>query len=279
MKKFLLLLPFVLLQPITAQELNDEINPLSLHPIPKSRQLFKRTLWWRVDLREKQNLSFFARGFEISKVIIEAVKNDLLIPYLNDSVNKAMTQKEFIENLTIPQDGGGLTEEEKSLGFTDDFGGENWGDDFGGTETEIVEANEFTAQDISIVEIKEDWVFDKIRSRMYYDIHVITLVLPAEKNPALFEKPIASFRFIDLVNLFRSMPDQARWYNPKNDARHLNMTDAFLLRHFDGNLVKVANPEDNRIIDIYSESRKQAIIASLQLEEALIEFENELWEH
>ena len=104
-------------------------------------------------------------------------------------------------------------------------------------------------------------------------------MLPAEKNPALFEKPIASFRFIDLVKVFKSMPVQARWYNPKNDAMHLNMSDAFLLRHFNGNLVKVANPEDNRIIDIYSESRKQAIIASLQLEEALIEFENQLWEH
>ena len=277
MKILLLLLP-LLIAPLFAQEVNDEINPLSLNPIPKSRQLFKRTLWWRVDLREKQNLSFFARGFELSHVIIEAVKNDALTPYLNDSVHRVMTKEEFIENLTIPQEGGGLTEEEKALGFSDDFGGDSWGVE-GDVTADVEESNEFAAQDISIIEIKEDWVFDKIRSRMYYDAHAITLVLPAEKNPALFEKPIASFRFVDLVALFRSIPEKAIWYNPINSALHLNMADAFLLRHFDGNLAKIANPEDNRIIDIYSESREQAIIAALQLEEELIEFESQLWEY
>ena len=83
---------------------------------------------------------------------------------------------------------------------------------------------------------------------MYHDIHAITLVLPADKNPALFEKPVASFRFVDLAKLFRSMPQRAIWYNAKNPAKHLNMVDAFLLRLFSGNIIKVSNPDDNRIV-------------------------------
>ena len=266
---------------LMAQENSLEINPLSLHPVSRSRKLMQRTLWWRVDLKEKQNHSFFARGFEISHIIIQAVKSDLLTPYANDSVMVPMNKKDFLENLKIPDQGGGITEEERALGFTEEdaFGDDDWGDLGSNFSSEEEGSDEFAAQDFSVIEIKEDWFLDKVRSRMYHDIQAITLILPADKNPALFEKPVASFRFIDLVKIFRSMPQKAIWYNAKNNSKHLNMSDAFLLRMFYGNLVKIANPEDDRIIDVYSKSRKQAIIASLQLEHALVEFENQLWEY
>ena len=261
---------------LSAQEDELNYNPLSLYPVSYDRILFKKTLWRRIDMNEKQNQPFFSREREISTLIIDAVKNGLLTPYNNDSVVTPMKMEAFLENLKIPESGGVLSEEEIALGFGEEE--DTWGGEEVAQET-VVELNEYPSRDFSIVEIKEDYFFDVMRSRMYHDIHALTLILPADKNPALFEKPIASFRFVDLANLFRSTPEKSIWFNTKNPARHLNMTDAFLLRLFSSTITKIANPQDEAIVDIYSKSRKQAAIASQQAEHGLVDFENQLWEY
>lgn len=269
---------------VYAQEtVTSGYNENSIRPVHEDKKMFKKILWWRMDLLEKQNLPFFSRDGEISKLIIEAVKADLLIPYVDDSLNKRMSKEVFLENLKIPDEGGeALTPEEIAAGFgqqpsePDPFGGFPGG---GGDTEEVAVSDEFPVRDFSIMEIKEEMYFDRIRSRMYHDIQAFTLILPADKNPALFEKPLASFKYKDLVELFEKMPEDALWYNTQNFAEHKNFADAFQLRLFSANLIKYANPKDQRIVEIYDSSRKAGLIASQQLEYELIEFENELWEY
>ena len=50
-----------------------------------------------------------------------------------------------------------------------------------------------------------------------------------------------------------------------------------MLRLFKGNIVKVANVDDNRIADLFD--GKEAIIQSLKVEQDLIEWEAALWEY
>jgi len=260
-----------------SQEVDPGYNPHSVYPIHESYMMFKKTLWRRMDLKEPQNRPFYSRNGELSTVIIKAVKAGLLFPYTNDSVTTRMSKETFLENLKYPQEETGLTEEEIAMGFgqEEDSGFGSFGD-----EEEVVEevSDEFATADFSIVEIKEDMFFDRNRSRMYYDIQAVTLLLPADKNPALFEKPLASFRYKDLVEVFRSMPREAIWYNVQNASEHRNFSEAFDLRLFSSNLIKFANPKDNRIVDIYNKSRRDGILASQKIEHEMLEFENELWE-
>ena len=51
----------------------EQYNPNSIEPIPRYEHLFKRRLWRIIDLKEKQNKGFFARGGEITGVILNAV--------------------------------------------------------------------------------------------------------------------------------------------------------------------------------------------------------------
>ena len=273
---------FILSASLMAQESSSGYNPNSVYPVHESYKMFKREVWRRIDLKEKQNAPFYSRNGEVSTIIINAVKEGLLFPYTNDSVNTRMSKETFLENLKMEDQGGGLTEEEIAMGFgaeqEDFFGGD---DAFGGKEAaaeEVPVSNEFPSRDFSILELKEEVFFDRMRSRMYYDIQSVTILLPADKNPALFEKPLASFKYIDLVNLFRSMPDEAIWYNVQNSAEHRNMADAFTLRLFSSMLTKYSNPGDDRIVDIYDKSRREGIIAAKRLEYEMIDFENELWE-
>ena len=101
-------------------EVSDGYNPLSLRQVHESYLLWKKTLWRRVDLGEKQNKPFFARNRELSKLIIEGVERGVLIPYLNDSVNddNVMSREEFLQRIT--QDEGEEEDEFTDVEFEDD---------------------------------------------------------------------------------------------------------------------------------------------------------------
>ena len=64
MKKFVLFIVGALLMvfvvPVKAQESsNDGYNPNSVYPIHEDNIMFKKRVWRRMDLREKQNIPFF----------------------------------------------------------------------------------------------------------------------------------------------------------------------------------------------------------------------------
>lgn len=256
-------------------------NPLSLRQVHESYLMWKKTLWRRVDLKEKQNKPFFARNREMSKIIIEAVERGVLIPYDSDSVNDSnvMSREIFIENIQQADDD---IEEEEGFDLDDPFAGFGDDDPFAEEVEEIAAGPIFIPKrEFSIFEIKEDLYFDRIHSRIYFDIQAITMYLPGDSfyNPAGFEKPIASFRFIDLFNLFKSMNKDAIWYNENNIAQHKNLGDAFLLRLFKGIIVKIANADDIRVSELYAKSRKEGIMASFKVEQDLMEWESNLWEY
>jgi len=256
-------------------------NPLSLRKVHESYLMWKKTLWRRVDLKEKQNKPFFARNREISKIIIGAVERGVLIPYNSDSVNDSnvMSREEFVENIQQLDE---EIEEEEGFDLDDPFAEFEEDDPFAEEVEEVAVGPIFIPKrEFSIFEIKEDLYFDRIHSRIYFDIQAVTFYLPGDSfyNPAGFEKPIASFRFVDLYNLFKSMPKDAIWYNENNIAQHKNLGDAFLLRLFKGIIVKIANADDIRVSELYARSRKDGIMASYKIEQDLMEWEANLWEY
>lgn len=272
----------------SAQEVASGYNPNSVHPIHESDIMYEKRIWRRMDLQEKQNRPFFARNNEITKIIIEAVKQGVLFPYMNDSLKNRMSKETFLENLKIPETGTGLSEEEKALGFSDDQS--DWASDWGSEEetsddtataaaTETEEDFYFLPQQVTVLEIMEDMIFDKKRSRLYWDIQSVKLILPPENFPESgLLREVGVFRYKDLVELFRSMPEEAIWFNPQNSAAHRNLADAFALRLFNARIIKIANPKDEMIIDIYSDNPRDGIMASQRLEGELLELEHNLWE-
>jgi gliding motility associated protien GldN len=254
-----------------AQESASGYNPNSVYPIHDSNIMWKKRVWRRMDLNEKANRPFFAYNNEITKIIIEATKAGLIFPYENDSLKTRMSKEKFLENLidprTIPVD-------------DDDFGFDSGDDGWGANNEEKVSTGpaEFFPNQITVMEIMEDMIFDKNRSRLYYDIQAVTLILPAKLFETGMLKPVATYKFKDLVQLFRSMPEEAIWFNRQNHRQHRNLADAFDLRLFSARIIKVGNPDDHSIVDVYNKSPKEGIMASQWLENELMEFEHELWE-
>ena len=275
MKK--LLFSLVLLVSVTMLHAQDNgYNPYSVRPVHESYIMWKKTVTRSLDLREKQNLPLFSSNKELVRLIIEAVKAGILEPYLSDSLDKGkkLTKDEFVEKLREPSEEAVLTEEEKA------FVAQNKADDggFGGPAAAPSGPSYFQPNQLYKIEIKEDVLFDRQRSRLYYDIQSITVKIPAELDPKGIEGIAGSFKYKDLVeNVFKKNPN-AIWFNPVNDAEHKNLADAFDLRLFSSRIIKVSNPKDQFLDDIYNESQKQGLMSSTWTEFELMEFEHNLWE-
>ncbi|MCC5946481.1 MAG: gliding motility protein GldN [Bernardetiaceae bacterium] len=268
-------------------------NSVAHKRIHNSHKLYQKTLWFQIDLKEKQNKPFMARGRELPTLIIEAAKNGIIRPYASDSLRTRLNDETFKNNLKLPGADEGLTDEEIAMGFGDaggggwgDDGGSGWGDeggwgDDGGGGDEGMD--EFFPRDFSVMRVREDLFFDKVRSRMIHDIQSLEIILPAEKNAdgGGIDKTIGVFSYKELVdNLFKGNPE-AIWYNPHNSSpnSHRNLEEAFELRLFTGHVVKYDNPDDAYIIDMTQNDEKQKIISSMNYEYQLIEYESHLWEN
>lgn len=258
-------------------------NP-SARPIPESDILFKKTVWRKIDLREKQNKPMFSENREITKIIINAVKSGELTAYKNDSLNTPLTQEEFIANMTSQETAGGLSEEEIAAGFGKEDAKQEedaWGAALDDTKTQTSTApvsNEYFPKQLYLLELKENVVFDKKRSRMYHDIQSISVKVPSTLNSLGFEENVGSFKMSDLARIFRANPEMAIWYNAQNDAQHKNLADAFDLWLFSSYITKISNPGDRALADIYGGGRK-ALLAAQDAAEALIEYEYSLWSY
>ena len=308
----------------SAQEQATTATSTGSHrPIPPSDQMFRKTIWRQVDLREKQNKPMFSEGKEISRIILEAVKRGELQAYKGDSLTSTFNAQEVTGNMSYVDEGFKLSDEEKAAGFSekDMMGGgsdDGWGaaapkkgaskataaksirrpkldkngkqmkDKKGKVIMETVAAapaaapavvgNEYRYKDLYEMEIKEDMIFDKKRSRMYHDIKSITLLVPSTlpSNTSGIEKPIGTFKYSDLVKVFRANPENAIWFNAENDAQHKNLADAFELWLFNSYITKVSNAGDSRLDDIYG-GAQQGILAAQQTAADLIEYEYNLW--
>src|SRR5262245_59989554 len=83
-----------------AQEEEGQINPNSLLNIPKYEQLYKVKVWRNLDLREKQNKGFFAKGNEFTKLVLDAIKSgEIADIYEYDSLIMKKPKSKFDEGM------------------------------------------------------------------------------------------------------------------------------------------------------------------------------------
>ena len=234
-------------------------DPLSVRKVHVSDVMYKMQVWRVMDLREKCNQPFLASGNEITKAICDAVFSGKLNAYAKDSLTVLLSMDQFKEKLTDPS----------SAQVDAD------GNPIAGTGTPFMPRQLYT------LKFRENLLFDKQRSRFYYDIQTITLFIPAEFNTIKgTETEVASFRYTDVARVFKSMPN-ARWYNSQNRAEDKKISDAMDLRLFCSRILKISNPKDQMIEDMpeYRDSPRSILVASQKFEYELVAKENEVWDY
>ena len=278
-------------------ELEEQYNPNSINPIPKYEHHYKRRVWRTIDLYEKQNKGFFSNNGEITRLIINAVKSgEIPDVYASDSLSTKISKEDFLGRLVQSQgavyDGWDPTRN----WYTDEiasYNGKNYRvlvDNTGkNPETSLDEwavtsegrSADYLPRDMNILRMVEDVIFDKRRSRLYYDIQAIQIIVPGSKTSTQVDEELGWFKYKDLERMFRNHPEKAVWFNRQNTAQNKNFADAFLLRLFHGSIRKIENPDDETIFEIYmanGRTWKEAVWATEWAELELMEKEHNLWE-
>lgn len=250
-------------------------KPIFGQPIYESDVMYRTTVWRKINLKEKQNKPFFSIENEITQVIIDGVKTKKLQPYnynaspSSDGVSSPMQYEDFLRRLSY-------------------------------YDPSVQDTIFLRATDLYLLKLKEDLIFDRRRSRMYWDIQSVTLVVPQGTNEEtnLGDVHLATFKYKDLYEYFKETYEasqtagtfesvRAFWYNPANPRRHMSLADALELRLFNSRITKVSNPADLNIVSIinkeYGEQdtkKSQKILyMSQKLAYDLMEFEHNLWEY
>lgn len=279
-------------------EVEEQYNPNSINPIPKYEHLYKLRTWRTIDLREKQNKGFFSNNGEISKLIVDAVRSgEITDIYASDSLTTKIGKEKFLERLNS-QPARNFDPWDPNRDFYSDeivsYNGKNFRalrDSRGANpETTVDDAWAPTSEGKGIdylprqmyqMRLVEDIIFDKRRSRLYYDVLGIQLIVPGAETVTGVDEYLGWFKYKDLEKMFRNHPEKAVWFNRQNTAQNKNFADAVLLRLFKGTIWKIENPDDFTIQDIYRSSGrpyKEGVWASEWAEMELMEKEHNLWE-
>ena len=131
---------------------------------PNDDQLYKKRLVKAMDLREKQNQSFFAHKAEFSSLLLDYVISGKLTAYTNESFSSELNSEDFKKKLII----GNLV---------------NWADTLDMDEYEIEEFKDqfsqpeyYSGRDLYQLEFTQDWIINnkkKCLSKRYYIYHII----------------------------------------------------------------------------------------------------------
>lgn len=224
---------------------------LSNKRIREDDKMYQISVWRRIDLREKYNLSLYGSGDNKSNGIVNhiykaVVDENALEVFADEGFTKPLSISEFQENFWLSANGDSI----------------------------------FVKQ-LYYLDFKEDFVFDRHHSDLVFDIKFIELVMPSVTNANAGQKTVAYIRYKDFVNYFKNHP-QARWINFQNISKSLTYDQAFESRLFRSVVRKFTNPEEALIADMVradnANPEVQAYLDALAFEYKLLEFENSLWE-
>jgi hypothetical protein len=273
------------------------VNPNSTEKIPYYEQLYRFRVWRIVDLMEKQNMSFKSVKSDIASFLLSNIQNGKL-PIYNETVevpsdpaialvlNKVQDEPPYNPAMNY------IASEKVS------YGGKNYeslrSNNKGNLPTDpswwqlATEQTEYvTPVIVKGITVVEDMIFDKRRSRLYYDIQAIGIM--ADKGDGTLT-PVAFVKYKDFYDLVEQaahdkdmkVRDMVMWRNRYNPSENRTFTDAFKLRLFHGIIDKVENPDDLDITRIYSDNGRtygESVFARWEAEMKLMEKEHNLWEY
>lgn len=255
----------------------DPLAKHSIRPVTEIDRMWAEGQWVRVDMRQKQNEPMKAAGNEFVRLLIDATNIGAIKPFKNDSLTTRMNREEFAENMQVP--GLGDVEPDPFDIDTEDPWVVDDMDTDGITPDEALDeafAATWRNDQLYLVDIKVNKIYDRKHSRMVNDIESITIVVPAEFNPRGIEEVVATYSYKELKkNLFDNNPD-AIWYNPDNLTEHRNLAEAFDLWLMSTAIEKVSNPRDDYMQMTYGLTDEK-MEASQQHEFDIAEFESNTW--
>ncbi|MFN0201699.1 MAG: hypothetical protein ACKVTZ_09275 [Bacteroidia bacterium] len=128
-------------------------------------------------------------------------------------------------------------------------------------EEEVIPATDYTPFE-QILQVVEDYTFDKGQSRMFYNVDFFQIIW-SDPQGLLPDRILANFRYKDVVDIL----EQTQWKHRFNEAEIRSVKEIFDLHLYHAILVNVAG------IDVHSLAEAQ------KRELEILEYEHNLWQY
>ncbi|PLX19455.1 MAG: gliding motility protein GldN [Salinivirgaceae bacterium] len=246
----------------------------SRRPIPYSQLreadvMWKKRVWRCIDLRQKMNFQFY---YPITRINERMNLTNLLVygqthegVVLYDTDNDRFTSILTTSEIEQAFDAG-----MKELKFVDDEGNEI-------TKTVNQEIN---YAEVMQVWLKEEWFFDKQRSKMEVRILGIMPIRFAEDKNATSTEPVIEKKklFWAYFPAVRPILANHEVFNRYNDAQRRTYDDIFFKRFFDSFIVKESNIYEDRLISDFRDGH-MALWEAQKIKGEIFDREQDLWSY
>jgi len=230
---------------------------LKYDDIREADVLWSKRIWRVIDTREKMNQTFAYPEQPFVEILLDIMTaKDSINLFTSDRFNVAVTPEEVqarlgsVEEITVR-------------------------DPVTGAETTKKVSNDFNAETVTKIRIKEDWVFDEESSQMYVRILGIAPIqsIYDDNDNYRGDAPMFWIYYPEI----REQLSRYEVFNPHNDAQRMSWEDLFEMRYFDSYIFKESNVRDLRIAD-YTEG-VDALLESERVKSSIFTYEHDLWSY
>lgn len=224
---------------------------------------FKRRVWKRIDVKEKQNMPFIYVGDEYSgggafiEILLDAVKRGKVRAFNDATFTRVLSDTEVFNRLSS----------EKTISVTNVITGEE--------EIRTIR-NDFNPENVAMYEVQEDWIFDRNVGRLLPRLRAITAYR------AVYDESTDEFRGWDpLLTIYypeaREVLSQYEVYNPQNDVHRMSWTDFLDRMMYNGYVTKTSrnNPTNENNL---GQPGFDALINGQKEMQDIIQKEMDMWE-
>ncbi|WP_129020110.1 type IX secretion system ring subunit PorN/GldN [Edaphocola flava] len=240
---------------------NHDNKALQWHNIREIDVAFKRRVWKRIDVKEKQNVSFLYEGDEYTgggafiEILVDAARKGKIRAFADDKFTRVLSTEDLDKN---------IMGESRTTTVVDPVTGE---------EKQVTTDGSFDPSSVDKYEIQEDWIFDRNAGRMISRIRAISPLMITYTEDGVPR----GFRRLFTVYYpeARDILAQYEVYNPENDVRRMSWTD-FLDRGFFSSYV-IKTSHNNPTNENYK-GGFDGLIKGQDEMNAIIEKEMDMWE-
>ncbi|MGN6646506.1 MAG: hypothetical protein ACTHJT_08245 [Cytophaga sp.] len=214
------------------------VYPIAAQQVREQDITYSRYIVREINLRNECNKVIFGSHAELPSILLDALQQGAKA-YSYTTPIQPVSYEQVQEKLLI-----GTAEDSCSFSF-------------------------YTPQDLYMIELTEQFIFDKQLSEFRFIPVALTLFIPAEISSKGIMEPLAVFPFEECTRIFRK---DARAVSAvtKIGQPAVNFNEQFLLRSYTSTIVKIGNKDDLYFDQQYS-NQYEAFMAMKKEEQALQE--------